>query len=246
MPYSPKPPLGVLKEIFNILNDVVAITHLSNSVATSHSQLKINSKLWIEFALSISNDPSVDTQYYPCTHFCTLLNEVLDHEVLDDTYLLNLKQLAKKSGRILEFANILNHLSKYDDGLCWISNDMVFQVVFHALQLNKKKFNHSSFKALCNLISYKVCLINASQLQRLKLLAYLNDRLHCFIWLFKFRSALYKDLSILEPQKPINQGMFVDCLQESHDANKRPLALALSSDEFDSEEEPSKRHKSQA
>ncbi len=245
MPKLIKPPLETLKKTFNINDDVVVIDHLTKNINDYQAKLVSHSKLWLEFALSISNEANVEPQHYPYGYFCRLVYEALDCNVLDEAYMFDLKQLAKKSGRILEFTYLLNHLSKKNDNEhAWLSTEMVYQVFFHALQLNDKKFGPKAFEVLCKELQIQVCLLDLAHLKKLQTLANLNNRLPYFEFLLDVYEIMTRDLNVLEPLEPPKPSIFAERAKEN--ANKRPFEFPSSGSEWDSEEEPPKRHKSQA
>lgn len=244
MPKLIKPPSENLKKTFNINDGIVVIDHLTKNVNGYKPGLVSHSKLWLEFALSIPNEPSVEPQYYTYGYFCRLVDAVLDCNVLDEAYILDLKQVVKKSGRILEFTYVLKHLSKKDEGQCFLSNNMVYQVLFHAFQLNDRKFCLQSFKVLCMELQFKLCLLDLAQLKRLRTLACLNNRIPCFKVLYDLYEFMIRDLKTLEPLELPKPSIFVDLAKEN--ANKRSFECLSSGSEWNSEEGPTKRHKSQA
>ncbi|MEE2770245.1 MAG: hypothetical protein VX835_04105 [Pseudomonadota bacterium] len=214
----------------NIKNDVSVITYLSNTIWSNYSQLTIYTKVWLEFALSISNEAGTDIQHYEHNDFCNLISQALDPTVFDIEYILKLKCLAKKSGRLVEFATLLNHLCHYNYGNYWLINDMAFQVCFHALQLNQDKFSHKDLKLFCTLLEYKLCFITSKQFEKLASLAYLNNRLRCYKLLNLYSALLFKDLCILEPYYKEGNGVMAKNVQQSQSSTLNESIFQSSDD----------------
>lgn len=202
MPELPKSSTTDLKTLLKIDNDVVIMSFLRRTIEQHGTTLFNHSKVWLEFALSVSNEESADRQYYLYADFCFLVDRVLDHNIIDVNYLFALKQLVKKSGRIIEFTILLNGLSDYNQSDYWLSNNMIFLVFFHALQLDQGRFSHHAFKTLYTLLGHKVCLLNDAQLSKLSSLASLNGRMRCYAVLKSFYKIMCSDLSVIEPYYP--------------------------------------------
>ena len=202
MPELPTSSSTDLKTLLKIQGDVPIIPLLRRTYK-KHGRMLINhTKVWLEFALSVSNQVDKDPQYYAYKDFCFLLERVFDRDVIDMDYAFELRQLVKKSGRILEFATLLNGLAEYNNSDYWSTNNTMYLLFFHALQSSYSKFSHSNFKRLCVLLNHRVCLLDLTQSKQLASLAFLNDRMRCLNYLKDCYDVVSNDLGVMEPYYP--------------------------------------------
>lgn len=204
MPELPTSSSTDLKTLLKIQGDVPIIPLLKRTYK-KHGRILINhTKVWLEFALSVSNQVDKDPQYYACKDFCFLLERVFDRDVIDMDYVFELRQLVKKSGRILEFATLLDGIAEYNNSDYWSTNNTMYFLFFHALQSSYSKFSHSDFKRLCVLLNHRVHLLNLTQSKQLASLAFLNDRMRCLNYLTDCYDVVSNDLSMIEPYYPVS------------------------------------------
>lgn len=203
MPELPTSSSTDLKTLLKIQGDVPIIPLLRRTYK-KHGRILINhTKVWLEFALSVSNQVDKDPQYYACKDFCFLLERVFDRDVIDMDYVFELRQLVKKSGRILEFAILLDGMAEYNNGDYWFTNNTMYLLFFYALQSSYSKFSHSDFKRLCTLLNHRVCLLDLTQSKQLASLAFLNDRMRCLNCLKDLYNIVSNDLRAIEPYYPV-------------------------------------------
>lgn len=131
----------------------------------------------LNMILSTPNQTKRDLfNFFSISDFERFLNLSLNVVVMHDVYLTDLQIKAKRSGRIVEYALLIDWLEKQFLRSIWTQEGKVFYLIFHALQQPLSKFDGDQFLALLRILNYKLCLITEHQHIRLGHLSVLSGR----------------------------------------------------------------------
>lgn len=193
----------LLMTIMIVSDDLSFMPILNDLVHPNDPFFIAQTDIWLEFYLSSSKGTNCyQKQKREISNFVKLLNKGINLSMVDVQYLSYLRQLAKKSGRLIEFVHLVHYLSKHGWVNIWETNEIVFNIIFNALQQPETRFNHNDYNDLLILMRYKICLLTVEQANKLKHFGDLNHKCH-FLKLFNNYYQLFiRDLNLFTCQDP--------------------------------------------